>query len=146
MKRSELLQFHETTCDSARAIMVKKNQDYATEYEVFGNLRACEQMGLCSVETGILIRLADKMRRLAGFAKTGRLAVSDESARDTILDAINYLVLLAAAQEDKDGRDSRPVPHATQPAVHVDLSVPPPPGLPPKVYIHRDPPGRHRDG
>ena len=39
--------------------------------------------------------------RIVNFTKAGRLAVKDESVRDTIIDLRNYLVLLAAYMEDK---------------------------------------------
>jgi hypothetical protein len=75
--------------------MVRKNHDYAghTEKDPFANFRLCESAGLCSTAAGILVRLSDKLSRLATFVAKGKLTVSDESVEDTILDVINYAVL-----------------------------------------------------
>ena len=89
--------FLELTNDAAD-IMVVKNHDYAGQGsgDLWANFSLTEHLGLCSVPTGILIRVADKMSRLSTFAAKGRLEVDNESYRDAVIDIINYLVLLEA--------------------------------------------------
>ena len=82
-----------------------KNHDYSggeDGSDPFLNFKFVEHMGMgTSTEQGFMVRLADKMRRLAGFVKTGKFEVSDESFEDTVMDSINYLCLLAAYREAK---------------------------------------------
>lgn len=95
----QLLEFHNTFSSVARDLMKRKNADYTDSCKggnPFLNFTRCESMGICSVEQGFLVRLTDKMSRISTFINSGRLEVSDESVADTILDAVNYLILLAA--------------------------------------------------
>ena len=96
MHRSQLLDLHAKLTDRAYSVMQKKNHDYAAQTDPFFNLRQCEAFGLCSVEQGILVRITDKLSRLSQFAKQGQLAVKDEAVEDTLVDVINYSVLLHA--------------------------------------------------
>jgi hypothetical protein len=91
------LSIHEDTCTKAQLIMEAKCQDYASAEDPFRNFRQIEALGLGSVEVGIIVRMGDKLARLAGFAKNGELAVVDETAEDTCLDLINYTIILLAA-------------------------------------------------
>ena len=84
--RDFLYALHMTLCDDALQLMQKKNHDYASEEDPYRNFR---HFGLL----GILVRLSDKLARLQSFEENGRLDVEDESIRDTVLDAINYLIL-----------------------------------------------------
>jgi hypothetical protein len=59
-------------------------------------------MGICSTEQGFMTRITDKMSRLSSFLNSGKMHVEDESFRDTIVDVINYMVLLSAYIQDKD--------------------------------------------
>jgi hypothetical protein len=47
------------------------------------------------------VRMTDKMSRLAQFTKNGELKVKDESLEDTLVDLINYAVLLRAYTIEK---------------------------------------------
>ena len=97
--RAELLAIHKWLCGAARSTMVRKNNDYADADNPFGNLGLCEAMGVCPTDTGILIRLSDKLMRLAHYVRPGfEASVKDEGFLDTIEDAVNYLVLLAASR------------------------------------------------
>jgi hypothetical protein len=53
-------------------------------------------MGICKTEFGIMVRLTDKMSRLSTFLTTGEFKVKDEALRDTVLDMINYVIILYA--------------------------------------------------
>jgi hypothetical protein len=104
MTRDELLIFHEETCNNARELMKLKNRDYAGNKgtEPFANFTRCESMGICKTEAGFMVRVTDKMSRLSSFLQAGKMHVEDESFYDTIVDVINYMVLLGAYVKDKD--------------------------------------------
>lgn len=105
MNREEYLAFHQTMCDAARELSKSKNHDYsggADGSNPFQNFMFVEHMGVgVTTEQGFMVRLADKFKRLSGFCKTGTFQVSDESFRDTCLDVVNYIVLLAAYMDSK---------------------------------------------
>jgi hypothetical protein len=81
-----------------------KNSDYATNEDPFQNFRASAQLAGVSVETSILVRLADKLSRIGNLiGKDGGSSPSvlDETITDTIQDAINYLAILKVYMEMK---------------------------------------------
>jgi hypothetical protein len=47
--------------------------------------------------------MTDKISRLITFAKNGRFEVVDEALKDTIVDLINYSILLYAYNTEKTG-------------------------------------------
>jgi hypothetical protein len=95
--RGSLLELHDDLTTRARDLMTRKNHDYAGKggENPFANFLLCEAMGLCSTEAGMVVRLSDKLSRLATFVSAGELLVKDESVEDTLLDIINYAVLVA---------------------------------------------------
>jgi len=103
MTRDELLQRHEKLCKEARDLMNLKNRDYAGNegIEPFANFTRVEAMGICSTEQGFMTRITDKMSRLSSFLRAGKMSVKDESFRDTVVDVINYMVLLESYLADK---------------------------------------------
>lgn len=92
----ELFNLHSDTTNAALEIIKKKNADYGADEDALRNFRLVQQIGV-PMEIGILTRLADKFARLGKIITTGKQAVMDESIDDTILDAINYLIILRAA-------------------------------------------------
>ena len=84
-----------------------KNRDYAGNHgtEPFANFTRCEAMGICGTEQGFMVRITDKMSRLSSFLDSGKMHVEDESFHDTVIDVINYMVLLAAYTKEKDARE-----------------------------------------
>ena len=99
MKREDLLRYHGEVCDQARELMNLKNRDYAGNHgnEPFANFTRCEAMGICDTEAGFMVRITDKMSRLSSFLQSGKMHVEDESFNDTIVDVINYMVLLSSS-------------------------------------------------
>jgi len=98
MSTDDLLEFHEEMTHRARALCERKNHDYANTDETgnpFANFTRTEAMGVCSTVQGFLVRMTDKMSRLSTAARRP-LVVADEGVEDTLLDLINYSVLLAA--------------------------------------------------
>lgn len=104
MNRGQLLMFHEKFCLAARALMSAKNQDYTGQAGTspFANLEACEALGICEAQAGILVRMTDKFKRLIEFTNSGQLAIKGESVTDTCRDLVNYTILFAARLEGKD--------------------------------------------
>ena len=103
MTREELLKHHEVVCKQARDLMDKKNRDYAGNdgKEPFANFTRVESMGICSTEQGFMVRLTDKMSRLSSILQSGKTNVSNETFDDTLVDVINYIVLLSAYRQEK---------------------------------------------
>lgn len=109
MNRDQLLALHQVLCDESRGLMVKKNHDYSGEGDLnpFANLNACVCLGI-QPETGVLVRIMDKIMRISSFIDSGVLAVSDESINDTVKDMINYSVLLAGMIAEKKSNATGP--------------------------------------
>lgn len=87
--RDILFKLHDEMCKEAKALMRKKNSDYSTEEDPFRNFRMFGTLGF-------LVRMSDKLARLRTFAERGKFDVSDESCRDSLIDLINYSILLQA--------------------------------------------------
>ena len=92
MTKTELFNFHQRVSRDALEIMQKKNNDYSTQQDIFSNFRSFGDLG-------ILVRLSDKLARLE-VLRDKLPSVVEESERDSILDAINYLILY----RDRDRR------------------------------------------
>ncbi len=107
VNRTELLQIHSEVCNKARRLMERKNHDYSggdNQEDPFLNFTRVEKLGITTTEQGFLVRMTDKMSRLSTYADLGRLEVGDETVEDTLLDLVNYSVLLAAYLRHRDGR------------------------------------------
>ena len=109
MTREGYRKFHAKLCEDALKLSMTKNHDYSggdDGRDPFLNFKTVEYLGIgVTTEQGFMVRLADKIRRLCGFIKTGEFKVSDESFRDTIMDSVNYLCLLAAYKEAKESEN-----------------------------------------
>lgn len=104
MNREQFIEFHKQLTDRALAISCKKNHDYCgtnANDNPFANLQLVEKMGICSTEVGLLCRISDKLSRINSFLQQGVLLVEDEAISDTVLDLVNYSILLAAVISDK---------------------------------------------
>jgi len=55
----------------------KKNKDYGDAFAAYGPV-------------GVVVRIGDKVQRLASISKTQVTLVKDESLRDTLMDLANY--------------------------------------------------------
>ena len=108
MNVEDLLRHAEGTLRKAHNLMEDKNHDYAGAEGVdpFRNFKLCEEQGLCSTEIGILVRMTDKMSRLATFLQNEEFRVKDETFDDTVIDLINYAVILSAYRRQQgDAQD-----------------------------------------
>lgn len=77
------------------ALSRRKGQDYAGEQDSLANLRI---FGF----KGILIRLFDKLMRLKSIEESGKMAVKDESVKDTLMDTLVYSALAMILLEDEE--------------------------------------------
>ncbi len=111
MTSEELFKIHKSLCATALSLMTKKNHDYAGKkgLEPFANFTRAEAMGITTTEKAILVRMLDKISRLSSFAEAGEFKVEDEKLEDTILDVINYSVLLYAFVQDKQRQKEMPL-------------------------------------
>ena len=101
MTREELLILHEDLTFDARELMSAKNKDYSgATGGVFANFKACEYLGVDPI-TGILMRITDKLSRISSFVERGELKVKGESVDDSVLDIINYAVLVAGMVKEE---------------------------------------------
>lgn len=98
--REELLAMHERTCKAAVEIMKVKNADYGASADALRNFRLCDMLGV-PLTHGIVTRLGDKLARIGKIVTSGETAVKSETVTDTILDMINYAIILRAALCEK---------------------------------------------
>ena len=99
MNREMLLKTHTALCTKAKVLMERKNHDYSGGVcgdDPFLNFSRVEKLGITDTKTGFMVRITDKVSRIITFIQKGELKVKDESFQDTILDLINYSVLLYA--------------------------------------------------
>jgi hypothetical protein len=98
MNTKQLLQLHEDTCKSCRAIMEQKNSDYTggkSSTDPFANFNASSILGIHPVQ-GLLLRVIDKIQRIRSFTNDKELKVSNESVEDACDDIVNYAILAKA--------------------------------------------------
>lgn len=99
MTREELFDLHKVLCDAGRMLMEKKNVDYSNGGDPFHNFRMSTLLHVPPAK-GVLIRMQDKISRIVSFLDRGDLKVKEESIRDTIVDLINYAVILEGMIEE----------------------------------------------
>lgn len=108
--REELMAIHEDLCNKARELSRRKNHDYSGGKDAthaFLNFIKCEELGLCKTETGVLIRLSDKISRLNTLADSSlKYEVADEKILDTVLDIINYIVIFYAIHTERKDKEA----------------------------------------
>ncbi len=96
MTKNEYIAFHAECCAKMATITAAKNADYTGKGDdPFSNFTVVEKTRICSTEQGLLVRMSDKMARLASYCERGELSVKDESVEDTLLDLANYCILMA---------------------------------------------------
>jgi len=119
MNAQRFQELHARLTQKARDLCARKQKDYAGEEDIFSNLRLCADLGLCPADIGILVRMSDKLSRLGNLLKQPA-AVEEETLEDTIVDLINYSILLWALFGDTAGKDTHSpasiYPRSTYPA------------------------------
>ena len=66
--------------EEAMALFKKKNADYGDSFATYGPV-------------GVIVRMGDKINRLASVSNSGVTLVNTESIRDTLLDLHNYAAM-----------------------------------------------------
>ena len=74
------VQQYEKVHKEAMEIFKKKNSDYGDSFANYGPV-------------GVIVRMGDKINRLANITKSGVTLVNDESVRDTLIDLHNYAAM-----------------------------------------------------
>jgi hypothetical protein len=74
------VQQYEKVHEEAMEIFKKKNSDYGDSFANYGPV-------------GVIVRMGDKINRLANITKSGVTLVNDESIRDTLIDLHNYAAM-----------------------------------------------------
>lgn len=95
--------------DEGLALFRKKNADYGNAYKHYGAV-------------GVIVRMGDKIGRLATITSREVRLVDDETLRDTLLDLHNYSAM-AIALLDEDRKPRITVPQGAEPR---EGPVPPP--------------------
>ena len=73
-------------------LFAKKNADYGDAFATYGAV-------------GVLVRIGDKLQRLASIEKNKVVLVNDESLRDTLIDLHNYSAMaIMCLDEDASER------------------------------------------
>lgn len=102
MNQKELINSIENTFKAGILIVKKKNEDYACpETDAFKNFRSAAVVGV-DPKRAILVRVLDKLSRVANLLDKQTLHVENESVTDTLLDLVNYTAILKAYIEDEN--------------------------------------------
>lgn len=102
MSTQDWLNFQERLFNELIVLTKKKNHDYtAGSGDPFANFRMTEEFGVPAL-TGLVIRMADKFKRVQAYLTKGKLAVDDEGIEDAFKDIIGYSALaLGMLKESK---------------------------------------------
>ena len=107
MNRRELFELHRDLSEDALEVMKNKNEDYSSNNDPFANFKGSQSLNIDPVK-GALIRCSDKLSRISSFIDNGTLKVKDESVKDTIIDLINYSVLIyGMIQEEEEEEEEK---------------------------------------
>lgn len=87
--------------DRMKALHASKSRDYGSEHDPLANIRNGALFVGIEPWKGAMVRLSDKVTRLATFNRTGTLA--HEGVEDTLLDLASYsLLALLLYREEHD--------------------------------------------
>jgi anti-sigma28 factor (negative regulator of flagellin synthesis) len=104
MTKEQFIKLHKEYTEKMHELVKAKNHDYTgNSNNPFSNFEFSAEFADTTVEQGILTRISDKFARFKSFLKQGVLKVQDEKIVDTLLDASNYLLIVAAYIESKKG-------------------------------------------
>lgn len=95
-ERESLFDKHKLMTKEARILLKKKNKDYGGATEPYKNFRAVDFLGV-HPGVAILVRMVDKISRVNTYIKNDcvGLYTDHEGVYDSLIDIINYSVLLA---------------------------------------------------
>ena len=102
MKRNEQTEKFNQLLDEIKKIHADKNYDYATNDDSLSNLKLCKTLIGIPSWIGCVVRMLDKVSRVAEFARKGELKVKSENIRDTLIDLAVYSLLAVILMEEED--------------------------------------------
>jgi hypothetical protein len=93
----------DNVCGEMMKLTEMKNSDYAESSDAFANFKTIEQIthGRISVESGILVRMTDKLKRI-GSLLSRPATVKTEKIEDTVFDLAVYSVILLVYLRSKN--------------------------------------------
>lgn len=103
MTQKEYLKEFENITKNMLEVTKAKNTDYCGGDNAFKNFNIIEGLtnGAISTEEGILVRITDKISRIATLIKKNKGAVKDEKITDTLQDLANYAIILLIYLKNK---------------------------------------------
>jgi len=102
MTKDEYLKLADETLAEVLMLVTKKNNDYtAGTADPFNNFRLATMEGV-TPETGLMIRVQDKMQRIRTYINSGSLLVTGEGYEDAIHDIIGYMLILKGLLVEKE--------------------------------------------
>lgn len=122
----ELFKLHQEICSRGLALMQRKNADYGANNDALRNFRMAKLVNVDDSK-GILLRIQDKMARVVSFIEKGNLQVTNEGWDDSIVDAINYFVILYASLQERS--------KATEVTGYAEQAPPDPLNRPPQWML-----------
>lgn len=88
-------------CDRVKEMHASKSRDYGSVADPLANIRnGAEFVGIKAWQ-GAMVRLSDKVTRLATFNRTGTL--THEGVEDTLLDLASYSLLALLLYREENG-------------------------------------------
>jgi hypothetical protein len=103
INHEEYLKEFKKITDKMFEITTLKNKDYSDGENAFRNFMQCESLGICSAEKGILVRMSDKMSRIANLLERDAF-VTNEKIEDTLIDLSVYSIILSIYLKEKAKR------------------------------------------
>lgn len=100
MNRQQFFEFAKKFFEDAMELLQNKNDDYSQNDDPFSNFELIAEMIGISTSRAVFSRMADKFARLRECLDKGT-TVKDETLKDTLMDLINYSVLLAGYLEGR---------------------------------------------
>lgn len=95
MNTDDFFRYIDTFFALGSNLIRRKNADYAGTDDPFRNFYVSEHVGITDAKTALLVRMCDKMSRIANLIKQDA-QVTDESIQDTLQDLANYSAILSA--------------------------------------------------
>ena len=100
MNYEELFAMAKMDLDRCLATLERKSHDYANDGDVLKNFKESSKIASITPVQSILVLVGTKISRLTELVTTEKIS-KNESVEDTILDLINYLLLLKAMIEEQ---------------------------------------------
>ncbi len=88
--------------DQMKALHASKSRDYGSEHDPLANIRNGALFVGIEPWKGAMVRLSDKVTRLATFNRTGTL--THEGVEDNLMDLASYALLALLLYREENGR------------------------------------------